>query len=780
MGLQCAEHQFAFLAVVPEARRRGAKVVVIDPFKTLITKQVDWHIPIRPGTDCALALGMMNVIIAEGLTDDDYIENHTLGFSQLKERAQGFPPEKVADITGIPEEGIRELAREFATSHASLIRIGVTIERHAGGGQTVRAIACLPGLTGTWRHPGGGMLQLPIWAFPVNWGNLMRPDLLPESEPRVLNLWKLGQALTGELLLDPPIKSLMVYNANLVITTPEQDKVLRGLEHEDLFTVISEQFLTDTARYADIVLPATMQVEQDDIMFSWGHLYLSYNHKAIEPLGEAVSNSELFRRLARIMGFDDDPFFRRDDAQMIREGLVWDSPLLEGITLEDVMDKGYVRLNVPAPDEYAPHAEGKFHTPSGRCEFKAAAAEGGNFVIALFRQGYDGQQLGDPVDPVPNYIPPNESAATRPDLANDFPLSLVSPKSHAFLSSTFANMERQLEHAGQQSLVMHSRDAEHRSLRSGQKVRVFNGRGAFEAMVTVTDDVVPGVVMAPVGYWRSKDLVDRSTLHSVTSSAFADLGAAPTFSDVLVQVEPATAAWDTGPSHASHRHRQLPQVPVHRMRQRLPCRVLSCRRRNGLYRSRRLHRLRRLHSGLSRQRDLRHAEHAAGSRALGRNQRRARPPTACHLRQTGPAWRAPRGGVTSLASVRDMKPLHIAIVESGPSGFYAAEALLRAGKNVAVDMYEKLPVPFGLVRYGVAPDHPKLKQITDIFARIAEMPGFRYFGNVHIGRDIPVERLGRHYHGVIFASGAEREKDLGIPGESLAGSHSARAMSRWT
>ena len=528
-----------FWPFVLEARRRGAKVVVIDPFRTLTAKQADWHIPIRPGTDCALALGMMNVIIAEGLTDDDYIENYTLGFAELKERAQDFPPDKVADITGIPEEDIRKLAREFATSHAALIRIGVAIERHAGGGQTVRAIACLPGLTGAWRHPGGGMLQLPIWAFPVNWGNLMRPDLLPEGEPRVLNLWKLGQALTGELPLDPPIKSLMVYNANPVITTPEQDKVLRGLEREDLFTVVSEQFLTDTARYADIVLPATTQVEQEDIMFSWGHLYLSYNHKAIEPLGEAVSNSELFRRLARTMGFDDDPFFCRDDAQMIGESLVWDSPLLEGIALKDVMDRGYVRLNVPASDDYAPHAEGKFHTPSGRCEFRAAAAEGGNFVIALFRQGYDGQQLGDAVDPVPNYIPPNESTATRPDLASDFPLSLVSPKSHAFLSSTFANMERQAEHTGQQSLVMHSHDAQHRSLRSGQKVRVFNKRGAFEAMVTVTDDVAPGVVMAPVGYWRSKDFANRSTVHSVTSSAYADLGAAPTFSDVLVQVEPA-------------------------------------------------------------------------------------------------------------------------------------------------------------------------------------------------------------------------------------------------
>ncbi len=531
-----------FWPFVLEARKRGAKIVVVDPFKTSTAKQADWHIAIRPGTDCALALGMMNVIIAEGLTDDDYIEKYTLGFAELKERVSEFSPEKVSEITGVSAEDIRELARGFATSHASLVRIGVAIERHAGGGQTVRALACLTGLTGAWRHPGGGMLQLPIWAFPVNWGQLMRPDLLPEEEPRVLNLWKLGQALTGELELDPPIKSLMVYNANPLVTTPEQDKVVRGLEREDLFTVVSEHFLTDTAKYADIVLPATTQVEQEDIMFSWGHLYLSYNNKAIEPLGEAVSNTELFRRLAKTFGFDDDPFFARDDAQMIRESLLWDAPALEGITLEDVRQNGYVRLNVPHPDDYAPHAEGNFHTPSGKIEFKATAAEGGNFVVPLFRQGYDGQQLGDPVDPLPHYIPPNEAPATRPDLATRYPLSLVSPKSHAFLSSTFGNMDRQLEHAKQQSLIMHSDDANARSLQSGNKVRVFNDRGTFEAMVTVTDDVMRGVVMAPIGYWRSNDFARKSTVHSVTSSAYADLGAAPTFSDVLVQVEPANAA----------------------------------------------------------------------------------------------------------------------------------------------------------------------------------------------------------------------------------------------
>ena len=294
-------HHWPFIA---EAKNKGAKLVVIDPFKTRTAREADWHIPIRPGTDAALALGLMNVIIGEDLVDQDYVQNYTTGFDELKERARAYPPEMVAKITGIPAQDIRTLAREYATTQPSVIRIGVAIERHAGGGQTVRAAACLPALVGAWRHVGGGMLQLPIWAFPVKWENLMRPDWIKPGT-RVLNQWRLGPVLTGEEPLDPPIKSLFVYNSNPAIVVPEQEKIIQGLKSEDLFTVVSEQFLTDTARYADIVLPATTQLEQFDLMFSWGHLYLSLNQQAIAPLGESVSNTELFRRLARTMGFDD-------------------------------------------------------------------------------------------------------------------------------------------------------------------------------------------------------------------------------------------------------------------------------------------------------------------------------------------------------------------------------------------------------------------------------------------------------------------------------------------
>jgi len=528
-------HHWPFIA---EAQAQGAKVVVIDPVRTRTAKKADWHIAIRPGTDAALALGMMHVIIAEDLVDHDYVDNHTLGFDELKQRVADYPPDEVARITGIPADDIRTLAREFATSQPSVIRIGVAIERHAGGGQTVRAAACLPALVGSWRHVGGGILQLPIWAFPIDWGSLMRPDLQTPGT-RVLNQWRLGPALTGEMQLDPPIKSLFVYNSNPAVVAPEQDKLLRGLAREDLFTVVSEHFITDTAQFADLVLPATTQLEQEDIMFSWGHLYLSYNNQAIEPLGEAVPNTELFRRLAATMGFDD-PFFRRSDREMIEQSLDWSAPALEGITLEALRETGYARLNVGEADSYAPHREGNFLTPSGKCEFKASMAENGDFVLSLFRQGSEEFQSGTPVDPLPHYIPPSESPATNPGLAERYPLNILSPKSHAFMNSSYGNMPQQLHHAGEQSVVLNPDDARERNIGDGMPVVVSNDRGSFEAVARVDDDVMPGVVVAPLGYWRRFSR-RQATVQTVNAGTYADLGHAPTFSDNLVQVLPVAA-----------------------------------------------------------------------------------------------------------------------------------------------------------------------------------------------------------------------------------------------
>lgn len=528
-------HHWPFIA---EAQAQGAKVVVIDPVKTRTAKKADWHVPIRPGTDAALALGMINVIIEEDLVDHDYVANYTLGYDELKQRAAEYPADKVSDITGIPADDIRTLAREFATSNPAVVRIGVAIERHAGGGQTVRAVACLPALTGAWRHVGGGILQLPIWAFPMDWGKLLRPDLQTPGT-RVLNQWRLGPALTGELDLDPPIKSLFVYNSNPAVVAPEQGKLLRGLAREDLFTVVSEHFITDTAHFADIILPATTQLEQEDIMFSWGHLYLSFNNRAIEPLGEAVPNTELFRRLAATMGFDA-PFFQRSDAQMIAESLDWSAPALEGISLDELRETGYARLNVGTPETYAPHKEGNFLTPSGKCEFKASMAENGNFVLSLFRQGSEEFQSGEAVDPLPHYIPPNESPATNPALAKRYPLNLMSPKSHAFMNSSYGNMPQQLHHAGEQALMLSPADARDRNIGDGMPVIVSNDRGSFQAVARVDEDVMPGVVVAPLGYWRKLSR-GEATVQAVNSGAYADLGNAPTFSDNLVEVAPVAA-----------------------------------------------------------------------------------------------------------------------------------------------------------------------------------------------------------------------------------------------
>ena len=519
---------------IEQARKAGAKLVVIDPVRTRTARLADWHIPIRPGTDAALALAMIHVIIKENLVDRDYIDKHTVGYDELAERASTYTPEFAAQETGIPVDDIVKLAREYATTPPAVVRIGVAVERHAGGGQTVRAIACLPGLIGAWKHVGGGLLQLPIWAFPVKWEVLMRPDLQPEKM-RVLNSWRLGPALTGELGFDPPIKSLFVYNANPMAMVTEQTKLEKGLERDDLFTVVSEHFLTDTARYADIVLPATTQLEQKDIMFSWGHLYLSYNNAAIEPLGEAVPNTELFRRLAKAMGIEDPSFYRTDD-EMIEASLDWTNPVLQGITLQDVKAKGYARLTVPPASDWAPHRDGNFPTPTGKCEFKSTITGGGNFVVPLFRQGYNGDQDGTPVDPLPHYIPPNENSRTAPKLAKRYPLSLISPKSHAFLNSNYGNLPAQTAQAGEeQTVFLHPDDAEQRGIVAGAPIRVFNDRGAFEAFATLSPDVMPGVVMAPSGYWHRSNR-KGATVHALTPPAFADLGRAPTFSDVLVQV----------------------------------------------------------------------------------------------------------------------------------------------------------------------------------------------------------------------------------------------------
>ncbi|HEX3826184.1 MAG TPA: molybdopterin-dependent oxidoreductase [Sporichthyaceae bacterium] len=518
-------HLWKFVA---QAQRRGAKVVVVDPIRTRTAKLADWHLPIRPGTDAALALAMMHVIINEGLTDEAYVRDHTVGYAELVERVQQYTPEWAATQTGLDADDIRTLAREYATTQPSLIRIGVAIERHAGGGQTVRALACLPALVGAWRNVGGGILQLPLWAFPVNWPAFLGAELIRPGT-RVLNQFLLGRNLIGETQLDPPIKALMVYNTNPVVVCPEQDKLIEGLRREDLFTVVSEHFMTDTADYADIVLPATTQLEHQDIMFSWGHLYVTLNQPSIQPLGEAIPNTELFRRLGRRMGFTEEYFTRTDD-EMIAAAFDWSAPAMAGITVESLQQTGWARLNLPDADSYAPHAEGNFPTPSGKVEFLASMAAGGNFVLPLFRQGSNDHQPGTPVDPLPHYIPPKESAWTA-----GRGLNLLSPKAHSYLNSTYGDQPAQQRVAGDPAVILHPTDAAARGITDGAQVRVFNDRGSFEVAARISDEVAPGVALAYLGVWRKLSRA-LATVSSVSPFEFADLGNAPTFSDTLVEV----------------------------------------------------------------------------------------------------------------------------------------------------------------------------------------------------------------------------------------------------
>lgn len=517
---------------IDEARKKGAKLVVIDPVRTQVSGMADLHLRPRPGTDAALALAMIHVIINESLVDQDYVEQYTLGYEELVDHVQQYTPEFAEQETGVQADLIRELARDYARTQPSAIRIGVAIERSAGGGQLVRALATLPALVGAYRKPGGGLLQLPLWAFPANWEALHRADLIKPGT-RVLNQWRLGAALTGALALDPPIRSLFVYNSNPLVVAPDQLRLKQGLSREDLFTVVSEHFVTDTARYADLILPATTQVEQWDLMFSWGHFYLTLNQPSIAPRGEAVSNAELFRRLSRTMGFDD-AFFQRDDEQILRESMDWSSPALQGIDLDRLKQQGYARLNLPAADQYAPHAQGNFLTPSGKLEIKASMAAGGNFVLPTFRQGSNDHQDGSPVPALPTYVPPRESGANS-DMRPRFPLAMMSPKSHAFLNSTYANHPRQTLNEGEQKLILHPVDAKARGIASDELVRVFNERGSFEAVAKVGDKTVPGVVIAPMGHWVASSRA-QATPAALNPTAMADLGCAPSFSDNRVEV----------------------------------------------------------------------------------------------------------------------------------------------------------------------------------------------------------------------------------------------------
>jgi anaerobic selenocysteine-containing dehydrogenase len=516
--------------IIKEAQKRGAKIVVVDSFASKTAKEADWHIAPKPGTDGALAMAMMNVIIEEDLVDHDYVESYTVGYAELAKRASTCTPEWAAEITGIPADEIRLFAREYALTPPAAIRIGVALERNYGGSQAIRAVTCLPALIGAWRHVGGGALQFPVWEHPYKFDVICRPDLIPEGTP-VVNILQLGRALLGETPLEVPIKSIMVWNTNPVTQSPETDKVIAGLKREDLFTIVADHFISDTASYADIVLPAAMGAEQEDMILSWGHLYLTYNTKCIEPPGEALANNEIFRRLAKRLGFQEDNF-KWSDSECLQHYVDWSSPACQGIDLNYMREHGFARLNVGTKDDRAPHRQGNFPTPTGKCMFMVEGAK--NFVAGPFRQMYEHFQPGEDLDPLPAYLASRESADTNAVLAARFPLNIISPKSHGFINSSYANMESKIRVQGEQYLMINPVDALARDVQDGVVVRVFNDRGAFEGQARVTTDVNPGIVVATLGYWRQ---LNNGTVNCISSAEYGDMGHSNTFSDNLVEVE---------------------------------------------------------------------------------------------------------------------------------------------------------------------------------------------------------------------------------------------------
>jgi anaerobic selenocysteine-containing dehydrogenase len=498
---------------ITEARQRGARIIGIDPIRTRTMEQCDEWLPIRPGTDAALALAMMHVLFAEGLEDRDYLDRYTLGADQLRERVRAYAPERVAPITGIPTARITELAREFGRARAAFIRVNYGLQRHYGGGMAVRTIACLPAVTGHWRRAGGGVQLSTSGTFAYNNAAVQRPDLSPPV--RTINMIRLGDALglPDAGVGGPPVRALVVYNSNPAAVAPDRNAVVRGLLREDLFTVVLEHFQTDTADYADIVLPATTQLEHWDIHYSYGHLYATLNRPAIEPLGEAKPNSEIFRRIAHRMGLSH-PALNDDDITIIKQALDSSHDRMRGVTFDELAERGWTRLNVPRP--YLPFAEGNFPTPSGKCEF---------YSSRLAEMG---------IDPLPTYTPPRELPETAPELAARFPLVLISSPRHYFLNSTFVNIESLRKNA-EPECMLHAADAERRGIPDGARVVVYNDRGEFTAIARVGDQVREGVLWAP-SIWWAKLAPDGTNANATTSQGETDMGGGPVLYDNLVEV----------------------------------------------------------------------------------------------------------------------------------------------------------------------------------------------------------------------------------------------------
>ena len=496
---------------IVEARRNGAKFYTIDPVQNRTGKLSDKHFPIFPGSDLALALGLMHVIIGEKLYDANYVAQYTNGFDALAGLARQYPPERAAALTGIGREDIVGLAREYATTRPAAIRLNLGVQRSERGGGAIRAVAALPALVGSWRETGGGMQLSTSQAFQLNRPGLEMPELQMRSplgrEARLINMTELGKALTE--LNDPPVKAMVVYNSNPAAIAPNQNLVMRGMRREDLFTVVLEQFQTDTADHADILLPVTTFLEHTDVYYSYGHYYLQLARPVLPAPGETKSNVEIFRLLAERMGLDDACFCDSED-EMIRTLVDSPHPFLKDITLERLEREHSVRLNIAAGAEpFLPFAQGGFGTPTGKCEFGAESLE---------------------------YEPPAESRLGDPELRSRYPLELISSKNQDSMNSTFGNQPA--TDAQTALLYLHTEDAEPRGIANGDRVRVFNGRGSCLLTASVNGAVRQGVAWTPSVRWN-KQASDRRNVNVLTSDRLTDIGGGPVFYSCLVEVEKA-------------------------------------------------------------------------------------------------------------------------------------------------------------------------------------------------------------------------------------------------
>jgi anaerobic selenocysteine-containing dehydrogenase len=527
-GVNAAYTTINVMTLVRRAREAGAWVVCIDPYRTRTAKQADEHLMVRPGTDGALALAVMHVLAREGLVDRAYIARATTGYERLVPHLAGYAPAEMAPIVGLPVDVIVGFARRFGATRKAFIRAGIGLSRHDNGGMACRAIACLPALTGAYADPNGGALLSSSDAFGFDLAVLERPDLMPHPAPRVINMIQLGRALTDERL-GPPIESLYVYNSNPAAVCPNQELVLRGLARADLFTVVHEQIMTDTARYADLVLPATTSLEHTDLYKSFGHLYVQLAEPVIPPLAEAKPNREVFWLLARALGLRD-PHFEKTDEQLIRELLASGDASLAGVTFERLRAEGSVRLNLPRP--YLPFAHGA-PTPSGKVEFYSPALEA---------RGLPG---------LPTWTPLVEGPANA-ELARRYPLQCIVPPNRFFLNSSFSQSDLLRARQGRPTVLVAPTDAAVRGVGGGDRVRVYNARGSAVFVAEVTNDTRPGVAVIEGIWWHRLQAGGRG-VNVLTSDREADLGGGPALHSNLVEIEREGAPEDGASEGAAAR-----------------------------------------------------------------------------------------------------------------------------------------------------------------------------------------------------------------------------------